>query len=794
MSVSESFPPLNFELSPYTGWTHDHWEALLARLTFGYVRAAERNGSPARALYPDDWRGLPDSVDALESFARIAPAWAAWLHNPSNPTSLSFQERKIDLVQLLSQALLDGTNPGNPYTYWGEMEHFSQHLVESADIAVTVWLSREQVFSRMTPAEQSQIMSWLAQVDGKQTYNDNWILFPAIAMAVRRKLGYPASESDLDSRLELINTFYRGDGWYADGPGNEFELYNAWMFGWHLLLWAWIDGDRFPEQRELVLRRARSFLAGFQYFFGSNGSYPAWGRSIVYRFSAISSFATGYLLNVAPPNPGLLRRLSSGCIRYFYQHAFLDPQEHYIRQGYHGHFPQAGESYISPGSPYWACHGLFALTFDRQDPFWTATEAPLPVEQADFDLALPAPGFVLNGRHATGQVLLLNSRSGQPEEIVPDARGGLLTSQAELMIRFGPRHDYPSKYGKLTYSTHFPFNVAPIPGSYAPDAMIALSTDGLSFGHRGITYNGCVAPGMIWCEFEELVNEQPQNVRLANILWQDLQLRIAYIQPSLPVRAFDAPGALGCDGAAGIIRRSDHQAGWEYAAVEGRALGIRRISGYDSQLASAPFLGSSNINLAYPYAEQPMVCELGPNPAGRLLCAISLVRPEGFDPDSEFAGFELIPLSAGLCQATLPDSEIVFVDLNDSPSDSARLGGFNISGSKLRLIRLKPDGSSLCGMGIQRVEGIVELASPGTILLRRREPSEPGEILVTTETGLTLANEWLGINPQQFEVQTVDGLWIDVASKCSGGSIPSDLVREWSHLNERTLVDFRISR
>ncbi len=387
--MTDSFPPLNYELSPYTGWTREHWEAIFARMTYGYVLAAERNGSMARALYPDDRRNLPDSVDALESFARIASAWGAWLRNPANPACVYFQGHELNIESLLRQALLDGTNPQNPHTYWGDMEHMSQHIVEAADMAVAIWLSRERVFNKMTEAERAQVIAWLAQVDGKGTYYDNWILFSAMAQMVRLKLGYPVSEAELDFRLAHTSSFYSGDGWYVDGEGNEFELYNAWMFGWHYLLWAWIDGDRRPDHRRLVLDRARSFISGFQYFFGANGSYPAWGRSIVYRFAAIAAFATGYLHKITPNDPGMLRRLASGCIRYFYDRGLFDPNDHFVRQGFHGDFPPAGESYISPGSPYWACHGLFALTFDCDDPFWTATEAPLPVEREDFDLARP---------------------------------------------------------------------------------------------------------------------------------------------------------------------------------------------------------------------------------------------------------------------------------------------------------------------------------------------------------------------------------------------------------------------
>jgi hypothetical protein len=786
----EDFPPLDFERSPYTGWRRPHWEALLARLTYGYQLAAERSGSPARALYPDDLRNQPDSVDALESFARIAPAWAAWLYNPSNPARISFAGRQMDLAELLSRALLEGTNPDNPHTYWGEMDHFSQPIVEAADVAIAVWLSRERVFNQLSPKEQARVMAWLAKVDGKRTYFDNWILFPAISQMVRLKLGYPASERDLDSRLEQISRFYRGDGWYADGPGNEFELYNAWMFGWHYLLWAWIDGERRPAYRAEVLRRAQSFIQGFPYFFGSNGVYPAWGRSIVYRFSAVSAFATSYLLGVAPAIPGLLRRISSGCMRYFYEHGLLDPEQHYIYQGFHGRFPQAGESYISPGSPYWACHALFALSFDGSDPFWTAEEAPLPVEQADFDLALPAPGFVLHGEKATGQVLLLNSRSGPAEEVLPDAGSSRSSSEIELAVRYGPRHDYPSKYGKLAYSTHFPFNVAPIPGSYAPDAMLALSPDGQVFGHRGATLKSGAAPGMMWCEFIEQVGGGPQRIRAAVLLWKDLQIRLYRIEPACPVRAFEAPGALGCDRPADILRRSDPSAGWEYAEVDGRALAIRRMIGYDSQQASAPFQGFSNINLAYPYSEFPLVYESWPSAAPRSLAAVSLLRPARFDPSSLFANIKASIPAAGVFQLTLPDGELAYADLGEAPANSIRLGDFDLEGSELRLARLRPDGSQLCALNLLRASGLIELERPATFqLCRDRER----QIDLITDSGLTLAPAMLDIEPRRVQVLDTGGKLNDVSAACRQAAIPHELVQKWSGLNERNLIHFRMT-
>jgi hypothetical protein len=764
------FPASDFDRSPYTGWTRAHWEHMLARMTYGYVKIAEQSGSPARVLYPDDRRGLPDAVDAVESFARIASAWGAWLRNPSNPAVLHFQACEMNLEDILRQAILDGTNPSNPRTYWGAIGHMDQRIVESADIAVALWMSRERVFKKMTAVEKEQVITWLAQVDGKGTYTDNWILFTAMNQAVRHQLGFPTQVDDLDNRLMQIGEFHRGDGWYVDGPTDEFDLYNAWMFGWHYLLWTWIDGDRRPDHRHQVLERGRSFIDGFLHFFGSNGSYPAWGRSIVYRFAALAPFAVGHFLKIAPDDPGLLRRVSSGCIRYFYERGFFDPEAHFVRQGYHGDFPAAGEAYISPGSPYWCCHGLFALTFDHNDPFWTATESPLPVEREDFELVLPAPGFVVSGRKATGQVLLLNSRSGQEHD--------------------APRHNYAAKYGKLTYSTHFPFSVIPVHGSYAPDAMISLTHNGQAFGHRMHTRDGEVAPGFMRTRFDEVVFDELQPLWVAILMWKDVQIRLTVIRPTFPVMAFEAPGVLGCEKPTSMIRRSDPSTGWEYAQAEDRAIAIQRLIGYDAQRVSAPFLDQSNINLAYTYSEQPVVHESHATVAPRCLAAASLIRPGPFEPAQEFGGIKVKIESPEIFHVTLPDDRSAIVAPGETAPKRISMNGIELEGTEIRYAQFASDLNEVCGLGVTRIAETASFSGPATFRLTR---ASNGAVGVTTNTGISLTGQWLGGSANCIEVRTLNQQWMDVTDQCQAGSIPPRLVQEWSDRNQRILVDFRIN-
>lgn len=773
-------PAFDYTLSPYTGWTRAHWEHVLARVTYGFVRAAEKQGSYARALYPYDYRNLPDAVDALESFARLASAWGAWLSDPQNPATLEFCGRVLNLQEILARALLEGTNANNARTYWGDIGDMDQRIVEAADIALALWLSRERVFNQLSERERAQIIRWLEQVDDKEVYYDNWILFPVLPMTVRKRLGYPVDVSAIDARLDLAAEFYRGDGWYADGAGEEFDLYNAWMFGWHYWLWAWIDGTRRPEYCERLLRRARSFLAGWVYFFGANGSYPAWGRSLVYRFAAVSCFAVGHLLQIAPHSPGMLRRIASGCLKYFYEHDCCDPHEHFLRQGFHGDFPSAAEAYISPGSPSWACHAFLAFAFRRDDPFWTATEEPLPVERGDFELALPAPGFMLSGRRETGQVFLLNAGSGHSPE--------------------NPRHHYISKYGKLAYTTHFPFNVLPAGETYVPDAMVSLTRNDRLFAHRFVNRAHGVAPGVMWCEFVEYIEDEPQLMRVAVLTWRDVQLRLTYIQSTRRVRAVEAPGALGCAGAAAVMRRSHIEGGWEYAQAEGRALAIRRLWGYDAQRASEPFRGYSNLNLAYPYAEQPLVLERIPRLGARALAAASLLRPAPFDPERELANLAVTADDSGAFEVTFADGERAFVSLANEPPTRILLSSaqrerenapIEIHGERIRCVRIRANAQSVCAIGVSHIAGICEAEAPGTFQLGWLGD---GTGHVTTNIGLQVAAHWFGGNVQRVQVRTLDEAWVDVTEKCSKNMLPTALVREWAERNERTLVEFRLSR
>ncbi len=83
----------------------------------------------------------------------------------------------IDLSEIIKNAFLHGTDPAHK-GYWGRLENYDQKICESADLALTLWLSREWVWDKLDNSEQQRIIEWFEQVNHCDIVDNNWHLFP----------------------------------------------------------------------------------------------------------------------------------------------------------------------------------------------------------------------------------------------------------------------------------------------------------------------------------------------------------------------------------------------------------------------------------------------------------------------------------------------------------------------------------------------------------------------------------------------------------------------------------------
>jgi hypothetical protein len=214
------------------------------------------------------------------------------------------------------------------------------------------------------------------------------------------------------------------------------------------------------------------------------------------------------------------------------------------------------------------------------------------------------------------------------------------------------------------------------------------------------------------------------------------------------------------------------------------------LGGYTAQAASQAFRGQSNLNLAYPYAEQPMVYEAEASASGRWLASVGLAQPARFDPAQALAGYGVSQAPGGELVVSFPNGERAAVVLAPTLPTHLMVAGTVFSGPAVRYARLGPSGSSASGLGVSAVQGMAAFDGPATFRLARERRSA---VRLTTDTGVRLDPAWLGAGPWRAWARDLNGSWVPVADD-AGLVLSTALVRAWQARNERTMIDFRLEQ
>lgn len=431
---------------PVVGRYHDVFRYLIA----GHL--AYRHASGSLVHYPGAFSKNGHRVDGLEGFSRMAPLIAAWLHSGRASVISIPKFGEVDLPGLLANALEAGTNPDNE-GYWGPIDIGDQRAVESADIALTIWLAREHVWNRLSPLVRQRVVTWLSQVEGKAEGSRmiNWRLFPMVVNRVLKSLGYSVSEQAFASNWETVRKSYVGDGWFRDKRRHAFDYYNAWSFQYTLYWLTQIDPD---IDTAFISDARRRFVTFYRHFLTPKG-LPIFGRSICYRMAAPVP-----LLIAARMEPDLIpageaRRALDRIWRYFVNRDGLE--NGVISQGYCGADMRILDRYSGPASCLWGARSLvIAFLSPPGDSLWTVGERPLAVEMGDFDVTSAASGLRIVGDQKTQAVIVYqrHASGSKPRLQTYSWRHAL----AEKLMRrpFRP-HNSRAKYGAASYRSDIPF-------------------------------------------------------------------------------------------------------------------------------------------------------------------------------------------------------------------------------------------------------------------------------------------------------------------------------------------------
>ncbi|MCL2735652.1 MAG: DUF2264 domain-containing protein [Propionibacteriaceae bacterium] len=387
-------------LSPYTGWTRDHWVALATQL----LDAARRHGSDnhARIHIPGEEGGYGHDVDGLEGFARTLLA-AGFLAAGSEGAHL-------DPLEWYAEGFRHGPNPLlDPSRRWVRPTEHDQAKVEAASLALVLWLTRPHLWDALSASTREMTVDYLAEWIHASYPKNNWVWFRLITEQFLKSVGGPWSRDDQEEDLAFQETCYAGQGWYRDGSERAFDHYNGWAFHVYPLLWCDMAPDD-PDSvrlRPVFQARLDQYLADAQRMVGADGGMLAQGRSLIYRFASAAPLWMAAISGSTALPLGLARRAASGLTKNFTTHGTPDEQG-LLSMGWYGPWRALAQSYSGPGSPYWASSGLLGLILPASHPVWTVTEEPLPVEVGDQVSACQAPGWLVSATRADGIVRVVN--------------------------------------------------------------------------------------------------------------------------------------------------------------------------------------------------------------------------------------------------------------------------------------------------------------------------------------------------------------------------------------------------
>lgn len=386
---------LNKELYSIT----DRYEMLFEYFACGYVKYQSPEG--AYVFYPGAISSRGRSINGIEGFARFFPLAASWLH--SNHTEVTIIENKsYNLIELIKRGLLNGTNSENK-EYWGDVVDKDQRIVEAADIALGIWISKDFIWNELSILEKNRVVKWLEQSINKKIVDNNWNLFPITIVKVLEALGHN-DQINLNYANKLYKNYkdnhYLGEGWFDDPP-QGIDYYNAWSIHYSLF---WLDQID-PDFDSAFIRNSQSdFVKFYKYFFSEYG-FPIMGRSVCYRLAAPAPIVSAALIAPEEISPGFALRTLDLTWSHFVENDAIKQGK--LTQGYFDDDLSLLDGYSGAGSCLWSLRSLIiAFYVDNYIPLWDAKEEMLPIEHSNFDIHNNIIGWTITGNKSKQEIHL----------------------------------------------------------------------------------------------------------------------------------------------------------------------------------------------------------------------------------------------------------------------------------------------------------------------------------------------------------------------------------------------------
>ncbi|WP_288884244.1 DUF2264 domain-containing protein [Pedobacter panaciterrae] len=323
------------------------------------------------------------SVTYLEAVGRTYAGIAPWIALPDDNTSEAVLRKKLraDAITGLNKCF----DPSSP-----DLLNFSkdyQPIVDSAYLAQAFLRAPKALWEPLDSLTKQWIVSSFKSLRNRKPFNSNWLLFGAITEAFLLSIGEEYDHVRITNGVDSLNDWYKGDGWYGDGPNLAFDYYNSFVIHPMMVdtLRILVDHKLADEKSyELALIRMQRYAVGQERMISPEGTYPPIGRSITYRTGAFQALSQIALMEKLPESilPAQVRCALTKVKQNMYSIPGTFDKNNWLTLGFCGHQPDIADYYTSTGSLYMATLSFLPLGLPETNLFWTQAPADWTAKSA----------------------------------------------------------------------------------------------------------------------------------------------------------------------------------------------------------------------------------------------------------------------------------------------------------------------------------------------------------------------------------------------------------------------------
>lgn len=315
-------------------------------------------------------------VAYLEAFGRTLSGIAPWLQlEGGNPAEVKLRDQ---YRQWTLKAIANAVNPqAKDYLEWNG----GQPLVDASFMALGL-VRAPWLWEHLDGQTKKNVVEVMKTTRATVPAYSNWILFSGMVEAFLCKydLGDDPVRTEYGIR-EFTEHWYVGDGLYSDGMNFHLDYYNSIVIQPYLNIILQVQNDKkesYKTQAEKVRTIGQRYTQILERMINTDGSYPATGRSIVYRAGVFHHLANVALNRQLPASlpPVQVRCALTAVIKKTLGSPFTFTKDGWLNIGLYGKQPGLADSYITTGSLYICTDVFLPLGLPETDAFWSAP--PLP--------------------------------------------------------------------------------------------------------------------------------------------------------------------------------------------------------------------------------------------------------------------------------------------------------------------------------------------------------------------------------------------------------------------------------